>query len=104
MKKISTLYFLFVLIFIFQPILAAQTQRCNLKLAPDQCLDPASLDGSTVNVPLHVTRINKIGGLSLCMKTSPTAEPVDLVVIIDQSGSMTPAGAWGDDSVPVRTD
>lgn len=67
--------------------------RCDLLSArvtdTSSCIDVSTLDGATLRVPARTTRIST-DGLILCGKKEQTADPMDIVYVVDQSGSMLP--------------
>lgn len=74
---------------------AAPTQRCDLVSVPDtsKCLDLSKLDGATLRVPTHTTRI-PTDGLSLCGVAGSVPPPVDIVFAVDQTASMVPTAIF----------
>lgn len=58
-----------------------------------QCLDPASLNGKSVQIPANVTRIDNTG-FALCGSALQEGGLADIVYVLDQSGSMQVGAAW----------
>jgi hypothetical protein len=63
--------------------------RCDLVSQAPRCLDLASLDGATVQVPAATTRI-PASGLVLCGIPGSVPPPTDIVYAVDQTASMVP--------------
>lgn len=86
------------------PFKSTPGARCDLVSAAVQdtssCIDVSALDGATLRVPAHTTRIST-GGLILCGKKEQTTDPMDIVYVVDQSNSMLPNSivATGTDTV-----
>jgi hypothetical protein len=57
------------------------------------CLDPILLNGKNVVIPANVTRIDNTG-FALCESSVTTGGDVDIVYVLDQSGSMNINYAW----------
>jgi hypothetical protein len=70
----------------------AAGQRCDL-VSQAQCLDVATLDGATIQVPLSTTRIST-KGLNLCGVAGSVPPPTDIAYILDQTGSMVPTAIF----------
>lgn len=76
----------------------AQSKRCDLEgkdttTTPGnahfrKCLDLASLDGKSINIPSNVSRIDN-DGLSLCTSSDSSGGLVDIAYVYDNSGSMS---------------
>lgn len=68
-------------------------ERCDLLSAnvvdTSSCIDVSRLDGTVLKVPSATTRIST-RGLVLCGKKEQSTDPMDIVYVLDQSGSMTP--------------
>jgi len=78
---------------------AASALRCDLTMqhssADASCIDPTSINGSTVVVPSNVTRIGQ-DGLALCGQKSSSNLATDIEYIIDNSASMSSSVFWVD--------
>lgn len=61
------------------------------------CLDPQTLEGSIIQVPGNITRIDK-NGLSVCQIVDEEPRPTVVFFILDQSGSMGGNGTGNDPS------
>ncbi|MFC1585677.1 FN3 associated domain-containing protein [Fibrobacterota bacterium] len=66
-------------------IIHAQT-RCEL--VSQNCLDMNDVGGASIQIPSNTTRIDN-DGVSICLTPAGTEQPpVDIVFVVDQSGSM----------------
>lgn len=78
---------------------AASALRCDLAMQHSStsasCIDPNSINGSTVAVPSNVTRIGQ-DGLALCGQKSSSNLATDIEYVIDNSNSMTSSVFWVD--------
>ena len=89
MRKRGFPLFSFGIFLAFAAYLNAQS-RCNV--VSNSCLDLSATGGAVIQVPENTTRINR-NGLSICLSPEGSrARPVDVVFVVDQSGSM----AWND--------
>ncbi|MBF0431983.1 MAG: VWA domain-containing protein [Fibrobacteria bacterium] len=74
----------FINLFFISGVLAQS--RCDL--VSSQCIDLTGSDGQTIVVPKNTTRLDE-DGLSICLTPrTAVAKSVDLVFVVDQSGSM----------------
>ncbi len=83
--KLTGLFSLFIVV----SLVHSQASRCNL-VVPSGCVDPTTWDGQVITVSADVTRIDE--GFYICQEERDVTKPMDVVLAVDQSGSMIDAG------------
>ncbi len=82
-RKITITWFF--LCFMFSGLYAQNELRCDL--VGERCIDLAAVNGQTITVPSNTTRIAR-DQLNICGDAFQVRDPVDIVIVVDQSGSM----------------
>ncbi|MBD3420129.1 MAG: hypothetical protein GF398_08440 [Chitinivibrionales bacterium] len=88
-----SVYSVLLLVMVFSMISVAQDTRCDLasKRVNNEytCVKLKDIQNQTIKVPESVTRI-PADGLLICPEIETDTTPVDIVFLMDQSGSMIP--------------